>query len=148
MKLDTTSRASYLLFVTEWKANYKALSTAIRQLKPAAAAYVHWNVELNDEINRRHQNKDAIQKAKDERQKASVECAAAQTEIERIRKLVPDAGTLNDHCRPDTVIVKLRDYSQPKDVANYMMALRKEGKRLAQIAWQREHSAPKELVAA
>jgi len=148
MKLDTTTRASYLVFVTEWKANYKALSAAIRRLKPATAAYTHWNIELNDEVNRRHQDKAAIQNAKDERQKALVECSAANTEIERIRKLIPDLGNLADHCRADT-LVRIGNYSQPKEIANYLLALRKEGKRQAQLAWKREHSTPKpELVAA
>lgn len=153
MKLNITDRTSYLLFVSDWKAAYKKLSASTRQYNLALKTQSRTNQAIGrlyfmERFGNKSVDQQEIKKLEDERHAANLSASTAYQEVTRIQKLLPNHGDLAHHCRAGE-LSRYPAYGGFPEIANYMLALRKEGKRLAQIAWKKEHAAPKpELVAA
>lgn len=129
LTLNTDSRASYLAFVAEWKSSYKALSEAIRKLKtPKSLLAQRGYVETGDVV------KDMAAKCKLINEVSNEGFVV----VKAIWEALPKLGPLPDHCR-EGEMARRPDYSygDTKLIANYMLALRKRGKVLANEAYQK-----------
>lgn len=128
LTLNVESSTSYKSFVASWKSSYKDLGEAIRKLKTPKSLVSKRYVETGDP----EKDAAAIRRVKNDL------CVESFAVVKLIWEALPELGPLPDHCRADMLAYRPDySYSDTRMLANYMLAIRKHGKVLAQAAYEK-----------